>query len=95
MATWREIFGFMHGRKQAYMQTFQTNQPANVLVLADLQRFCRANETTFNPDARIAANLDGRREVWLRIQNHLNLNEEQLAELYAGNLAAVARSEDQ
>lgn len=90
---WREMIGFFHDRKQAYMQTFQVNQPANVMVLLDLKRFCRADESTFHPNERIAANLDGRREVWLRIMNHLNLSEEQLAELYASNPAGLTRSE--
>lgn len=93
MSDWRDLFGFMHKRKQAYQLTFQVNQPANVIVLEDLMTFCRYRESTFHPDARIAANLDGRREVLLRIMNHLNLSEEQLAQLYAGNPAVVVRSE--
>lgn len=93
MPDWREVFGFMHRRKQAYQLTFQVNQPANVEVMEDLMKFCRYRESTFHPDARIAANLDGRREVMLRIMNHLNLSEEQLAQLYAGNSAVVVRSE--
>lgn len=93
MSDWRDLFSFMHKRKQAYMQTFQTNQPANVIVMDDLFKFCRGRESTFHPDARVAANLDGRREVLLRILNHLDLTEEQLAQLYAGNQAGVSRSE--
>jgi 5-hydroxyisourate hydrolase-like protein (transthyretin family) len=66
-------------RKQAYLQTFK-GIPAEK-VLADLARFCRANESTFNPDPRLAANLDGRREVWLRIQQHLNMTDDELYKL--------------
>lgn len=91
MAEWRDIFSFLHNRKQAYQLTFQTHQPANVVVLDDLFRFCRGRESTFHPDPRVAANLDGRREVLLRILNHLNLSEEQLAQLYAGNQAGVSQ----
>jgi hypothetical protein len=53
-------------------------------VLEDLRRFCRANETCFNADPRIHAALEGRREVWLRIQQHLDLTPDQLLKLYSG-----------
>src|SRR5512146_1060172 len=43
------------------------------MVLADLARFCRANEPCFMKDDRYHALLEGRREVWLRIQNELKL----------------------
>lgn len=84
----RGMFSFLDTRKRNYQLTFQTNQPANIAVMEDLFKFCRAGESTFHPDARIAANLDGRREVWLRIQNHLGLTTEQLMALYSGNGAA-------
>ncbi len=87
---WRGMVGFMHDRKRAYQLTFQQTQPANVIVMQDLAKFCRAHESTFNADPRIAANLDGRREVYLRIINHLGLTDEQLLAIYtsptAGNI---------
>lgn len=43
-------------------------------VLADLARFCRANTTTFDKDARIHALLEGRREVFLRIAGFLGVD---------------------
>ena len=67
-------------RRTQYVQTFTT--AAGKDVLADLARFCRAAESTFHEDDRIAAKLDGRREVWLRIAEHLNLSPEQLYDLY-------------
>lgn len=82
------IWAYITGRKRAFCLTFQLTQPANIEVLEDLAKFCRANESTFHADPRIAANLDGRREVWLRIINHLHLTEAQLVALYAGNGAA-------
>jgi hypothetical protein len=51
-------------------------------VLRDLAKFCRAHETTFNPDPRAHALAEGRREVFLRIANHMNLTEDELWELY-------------
>lgn len=70
---------FINKRKQAYHAVFDT--PAGRIVLADLERFCRGTSSTFHPDARIAATLDGRREVFLRVNEHLNLTQEQLFEL--------------
>lgn len=63
-------------RRQAYVSVFDT--PNGEVVIADLARFCRASESTFDPDPRIAANLDGRREVFLRVQEHIQLSQEQL-----------------
>ena len=73
---------FVFGRQSAYQHTFQRKNEANQLVLSDLAKFCRANEPTFHMDARAHALAEGRREVWLRIQNHLNLNSEELWAIY-------------
>ena len=37
-----------------------------------------------HPDARVHAVAEGRREVWLRIAQHLNLSEENLWRAYGG-----------
>lgn len=70
-------------RAQAYRRTFAGPVPG--VVLRDLARFCRANETTVVPGQPEASKiLEGRREVWLRIQHHLQLTDEQLWDLYDG-----------
>lgn len=69
---------FLEQRRLAYLRTFHPEDADNQAVLADLAIFCRAEESTFHPDPRIAAQLDGRREVYLRIKQHLTLNEEHL-----------------
>ena len=71
---------YYHERSIAYGRVFDEKGPFTEVVLADLAKFCRANESTFHPDARVAANLDGRREVWLRIQEFLGLNADELVE---------------
>lgn len=71
---------FLFRRRTAYVKTFQG--PFAEEVLADLARFCRANQTTFHSDSRVHAVAEGRREVWLRISQHLNLTDEQLWQLY-------------
>lgn len=44
-------------------------------VLEDLERFCSAKDTTFVPgDTHGTAQLEGRRQVWLRIQAYLELD---------------------
>jgi hypothetical protein len=77
---------FIFRRKRAFQLTFQLEQPANVLVLEDLASFCRASESCAVPgDRDRTMMLEGRREVWLRIQQHLQLTPEQLFALYNGN----------
>ncbi|QVM82941.1 hypothetical protein [Novosphingobium decolorationis] len=52
------------------------------LVLADLRDFCHANEPTiFDTDPLIMARREGRREVFVRIQNFLNLDEHKVQQL--------------
>ena len=71
---------FLTGRGQAYRKTFSSVH--GEAVLEDLARFCRANETTFLPDERASLILDGRREVWLRIQKHLHLTDDELQKYF-------------
>lgn len=71
---------FLAARRTAYVQTFRG--PVAETVLKDLAKFCRANESTFDDNERVQAKLDGRREVWLRIQDHLRRTDEELWELY-------------
>lgn len=67
---------FLEHRRQAYVTVF--GGPDGKVVLADLARFCRATQSTFHQDPRLAAQLDGRREVFLRIAEHLNLSFDEL-----------------
>lgn len=71
---------FLRRRSTAYRATFAS--PMGEEVLADLARFCRAHHSTAHPDPHMAARLDGRREVWLRIQAHVRLSEDELWKLF-------------
>ena len=73
---------FLANRRLAYKRIFLGHGIDTDDVLRDLARFCRAHASTFNPDARVAAQLDGRREVWTRIQHHLQLTDDELWDLY-------------
>lgn len=77
---------FIHQRKLAYRRVLgATPSPDVEVILKDLAKFCRAHESTAHPNPHVAARLDGRREVWLRIAEHLNLPVEDLWRLYGGN----------
>ena len=73
---------FLRLRKRAYQLAFPN--PESSEVLKDLARFCRANVSCFDPDPRKHALAEGRREVWLRIMQHLNLTEDALWRAYGG-----------
>ena len=80
--TYDRARAFLFRRQTAYQTTFAG--PVGDIVLADLAKFCRARAPTFHKDPYVAAHLDGRREVFLRIQAHLNLTDEQLWKLVGG-----------
>jgi len=77
----------LDARIGAYSRLFDPDKPDARIVLEDLARFCRAGVSTFHPDARLAAQLDGRREVWLRIQQHTQLSNDTLWRLVEPMLA--------
>ncbi len=69
-------------RQTGYKLAF--GSPAGMEVLRDLMLFCRAHQSCFHQDPRVHAVLEGRREVYLRIRNHLNLTEEQAFAVFGG-----------
>jgi len=59
-------------RSQAYKSIFDGERAT--AVLDDLARFCHANSTTHvEGDSHGTSQLEGRRQVWLRIQGYRNL----------------------
>ena len=71
-------------RTRAYRNTF--DNPEGKKVLADLRRFCRATTPTADVNnERTTYLLEGRREVFLRIQAYLNLTEEDVYALVEEN----------
>ena len=81
MAT--KVREFLTRRKQSYKQVFSGIYGER--VLADLAKFCRANKSTFHADPRVEGVLQGRREVWLRVTQHLSLTEDELLALFNPN----------
>lgn len=66
----------------AYNRVFDKQSPFTHEVLKDLAKFCRAHDSTFHPDPRVHAVMEGRREVWLRIQENLQLGVGEIYQLH-------------
>jgi hypothetical protein len=83
-----KVLDFLRSRAASYRLTFPN--PTSHPVLKDLAKFCRVNSSV----AILAADgsIDkektliaiGRNEVWLRLQQHLNLSPTELYALYGG-----------
>lgn len=82
-------------RQLAYQQLFLGHGLNTDAVLADLAKFCRANESTFHANHSVSDRLDGRREVWLRIAHHLHLTDEQLWSLYGNHALPPERQPEE
>lgn len=73
--------------QRAYHMVF--GAPDGKVVLADLVAFCFGRKSTFDPDSRVHARNDGKREVLMRIQEFTSLTME---EIYALRGPALPRS---
>jgi hypothetical protein len=82
LGTFGRIIDRWRRQRNNYLHTFRT--VAGQAVLRDLARFCAANRTTFMDDKDEMLAMEGRRQVWLRIENHLNLSSQQLYHLLDG-----------
>jgi len=87
-----EARNFLEQRQRAYKLCF--GSPAGKEVLADLMKFCRANESTFDDDPRRSDILIGRREVWLRITEHFGIELDDLLGRYKAVLVVKPSEED-
>lgn len=75
-----KIKQFLLDKKKAYSLIFKNESPHTKEVLADLEKFCRANESCFHQDPRLHAVLEGRREVFLRIKKYIETPIDELVE---------------
>ena len=82
MSTAERLRKYFQRRAIAYNKVFDRQSPFTEEVLMDLAKFCRAHDSTFHKDDRISAVLEGRREVWLRIVEQLNLSVEDIYKLH-------------
>lgn len=81
MLALEKLQNFLRRRQTAYRAVFNDGVQAE-RVLKDLARFCRAQDSAFHADPRLHAVLEGRREVFLRIQKHLKLDWDQFWKHY-------------
>lgn len=83
--------------RTAYVRLFRSADrnlgPVAEIVLADLARFCRAHQSTFHQDPHLASKLDGRREVWLRIQRYLEMTDEEIWAMHGAGPASRSDNE--
>lgn len=66
-------------RRRAYQATFKGEGQE---VLKDLAVFCGSTKSSFSRDPLEMAHREGRREVWLRIQSHMKLTEDDIWQLF-------------
>ena len=74
--------------KQAFERVFRggARKEDCELVLARLAEFCRATKTTHvEGDALGSAQLEGRRQVWLLVREHLDLTPEEVSQMLAAS----------
>ena len=87
-----DLFHDTEQPQTAFQIVFGSGDAAKT-VLADLGRFCRAEEPCWSEDQRHHARLEGRREVWLRIQAQLKLPIEELLQRRVGDSYTVVKIE--
>lgn len=90
-----DLLAKLRRRRYAYRRMFLGDNGLNAdgqIVLADLAKFCRANNSTaiVSPVSRSVdpiamAMAEGRREVWLRLMAHLHIDERVIFNLDEGD----------
>lgn len=86
--TMAETLQFLGLRKKSYQSLFGPSGIVGSEGLKDLAKFCRAFDTCIVRGDRDQTHvLEGRREVWLHIQQYLHLSEEELVALYKAVIA--------
>ena len=63
--------------RNSYRKTFEGTSEGR-RVLRDLAKVCHAASTTFDEDPREAARREGKRQIWLRIQMLMNMQDDEV-----------------
>ena len=84
--SFKELFGSEEVRAQGWWRRLFSADESTIRrvgehCLADLREFCWAQKSSFDADPLIMARRAGRRDVWLRITQSLNLDEAQVQQL--------------
>lgn len=67
---------------RSYREIFRSE--AGKRVLRDLAKVCHAASTTFDENPSEQARKEGKRQIWLRIQNMINLSDDEITALTKG-----------
>ena len=67
--------------KEMFFNEDEKLRRAAEIALVDLREYCFARKSTFHSDSLVMARREGRRDVWLRIQGFLDLDEQQVKQL--------------
>jgi hypothetical protein len=84
------------GRNEQILRAYGIvfGSPSGQIVLTDLVAFCRASETCYVAgDTHATAMLEGRREVFLRIQQYSKLTFDEILRLRQGRINLRATGE--
>jgi hypothetical protein len=76
----QKTLDFLRLSSRAYRLAFPN--PESSEVLKDLAKFCHIGKAPFHPDQRKTDILIGRQEVFFRIADHLNLQPDELFDIY-------------
>ncbi|HEY0149858.1 MAG TPA: hypothetical protein VGB70_12755 [Allosphingosinicella sp.] len=77
----RALFAFHNAYQRALLGPDGKLTPQAAAMLRDLAGFCGADASPYHDDARRHALMEGRRQVWQRIERGLRLNHAKLEEL--------------
>ena len=77
---WRAVQTARAFKEMFFAEELQLRRAAEI-ALVDLREFCFARKSTFSTDPMKMARFEGRRDVFLRIQDFLNLDERQVQQL--------------
>lgn len=83
--------GLLEVRQGSFRRVFKQGTPSRDdrdIVNKDLKRFCRGGETTYHDSERVHVLMTGRQEVYLRIEDFLNLSVDELLLKYTTNREA-------
>jgi len=89
---WQRLFNRRQNYRRLFLDGDGNVNPSAEIVLADLKRFCRVETSTVvvSPvtktiDPMAMAMAEGRREVWNRIQQYLQMADRDIAHLKEEN----------